>query len=148
MRYEFVVIVIIIIKDNSGINLCLIQAGWNPTQLTVLDRLQAEAITPEQLAALSQDQRNALLQAEYGDDVNLAEDIVMQTTQQVHVLPTLKGKWSLHAVGCLGWPFQWGVHYCCSGHFKKGTFEKSRNCTCFSQNAVNSRWLIGNTNYQ
>ncbi|XP_033631187.1 stereocilin-like [Asterias rubens] len=66
-------------------------AGWNPTQLTVLDRLQAEAITPEQLAALSQDQRNALLQAEYGDDVNLAEDIVMQTTQQVHVLPTLKG---------------------------------------------------------
>ncbi|XP_022093538.1 otoancorin-like [Acanthaster planci] len=48
-------------------------AGWSSSQLSKLDQLQAEAVTEEQLAALSEERRSALLDAEYGDDVSLAE---------------------------------------------------------------------------
>ena len=49
------------------------QAGWSSSQLGQLDQLQAEAVTQEQLTALSDEQRSSLLEAEYGDDVSLAE---------------------------------------------------------------------------
>ncbi|XP_038063896.1 stereocilin-like [Patiria miniata] len=58
-------------------------AGWSSAQLSKLDQLQAEAVTEEQLAALSQEQRSALLEAEYGDDISLAE--IEETTEVVVV---------------------------------------------------------------